>query len=293
MFSVSGRRPTAIRTFSAVIDCDFPFLSWKLTVAPFGRLFHGFDLRAGFDANAFFLEGFLQFGRNFFVLERHDARQGFENRHFRAERPENRRELDAHGARAHDHQRFRNRRQLQNFAIGQNHLPVDLHARKRAGFRAGGEHRVVRFDFGGLAVFFDGYAAGTGDAPPAGDRVHFVLLEEKADPAGMLLDDLVLAREHRGPVDLHVFDFEAELFGALKVVVNIGVVQKYFCGDAADVQAGAAEKGILLDDGGFQAPLAGADRGDVAARPAADNYQIIFGHSGPPLLSFPLRPALA
>ena len=46
----------------------------------------------------------------------------------------------------------------------------------------------------------------------------------------MFLDDLVLAREDRGPVDLHVFHFETKLFGALEVIVDIGVVQETFVG---------------------------------------------------------------
>ena len=99
----------------------------------------------------------------------------------------------------------------------------------------------------------------------------------------MLLDDLVFAREHRGPIDFYVFDFEAEFLGALEIVVNVRVVQENFGGNAADVQASAAEKGIFFDDGGFQAPLRGADGGDVAARSAADDHEIVFSQTSPPL----------
>ena len=104
-------------------------------------------------------------------------------------------------------------------------------------------------------------------------------LKSTAIPPGVLLDDFVLAREHRGPVDLDVLHFEAEFLGALEIVVDVRVVQENLGGNAADVQAGAAEEGILLDHGGLQSPLRGADRGDVAARSAADDHEIVFGHT--------------
>jgi hypothetical protein len=41
------------------------------------------------------------------------------------------------------------------------------------------------------------------------------------------------------------------------------------------VQAGAAELGVLLDDGDLEAELAGADAGDVAAGAAADDDEVV------------------
>ena len=50
-------------------------------------------------------------------------------------------------------------------------------------------------------------------------------------------------------------------------------------GDAAPVQAGAAEHRLPFDDGGLQAELGGADRGDVAAGAGADDDDVVFvGH---------------
>src|ERR1700728_583918 len=86
-----------------------------------------------------------------------------------------------------------------------------------------------------------------------------------------------LRHQHRGPVDLDILHFEAEFLGALEIVVNVGVVQKYLRGNAAHVQAGAAEKWVLFNDGGLQSPLARPNRRDVSARSAADDHQIIFG----------------
>ena len=101
-------------------------------------------------------------------------------------------------------------------------------------------------------------------------------------PLVCLLTIFCFAREDRRPVHFHIFHFEAEFGGALEVVVDFGVMQEHFRGNAADVQAGAADVGIFFDDGGLQPILPGANRGDVPARSAADNHQIILGQTGPP-----------
>jgi hypothetical protein len=66
------------------------------------------------------------------------------------------------------------------------------------------------------------------------------------------------------------------------VIVNVGVVQENFGGDTAYVQAGAAEERIFFDYGDFQAPLRGANGGDVSAGSAADYYNIVFSQTSPP-----------
>src|SRR4030088_765628 len=48
--------------------------------------------------------------------------------------------------------------------------------------------------------------------------------------------------------------------------------------DAADIEAGAAEGLVLLDDRGFQAQLRRADRAHIAARAGADHDDIIGSH---------------
>ena len=47
-----------------------------------------------------------------------------------------------------------------------------------------------------------------------------------------------------------------------------------FDGNAADVEAGAAERLAALRTGGLEAQLRGADRGDIAAGPAADHQDV-------------------
>src|SRR5882762_2935636 len=65
----------------------------------------------------------------------------------------------------------------------------------------------------------------------------------------------------------------------LKMIVNLRVVQEYFGGDAPDMQAGSAQKGILLNDDRLQPQFARPDRRHVSARAATDNRNIVFCHA--------------
>jgi len=73
----------------------------------------------------------------------------------------------------------------------------------------------------------------------------------------MLVDNLFLARQHRRPVERELLHVDAEFLGVLERVVDFGVVQKDFRGDAADVQASAAQKAIFFNDYSFEPPLRG------------------------------------
>ena len=76
---------------------------------------------------------------------------------------------------------------------------------------------------------------------------------------------------------LHVDAHDAEVVARL--LVQLGRVQQRLRGNAADVEAGAAERCALLDHGDLQPELAGADGANVAAGPSADDDQIESGHS--------------
>ena len=58
---------------------------------------------------------------------------------------------------------------------------------------------------------------------------------------------------------------------------DLGVPEQRLAGDAAPVQAEAADA-LLLDQHDALAELRGADRGDVAAGPAADDGDVVLSH---------------
>ena len=146
----------------------------------------------------------MQLGGNFLVFEGNDARERFEECDLGAERTEDGGEFHAHRAAAdHDH-RFRDLLQAENFAIGEHHVPsISTPGSERAAEPVA-TRMFVGFELGGLAVFFHGDAAWSGDSSPAGDGFDFVFLEEHGDAAGVFFYDLVFARENGGPIDFYV-----------------------------------------------------------------------------------------
>src|ERR1700674_767544 len=67
---------------------------------------------------------------------------------------------------------------------------------------------------------------------------------------------------------------DAVLRDAADLVEQGSRMQQRLGGDAAAVQAGAAELGVLLDHRHLQAKLPGTDAGDIAAGTAADDDQV-------------------
>lgn len=120
-------------------------------------------------------------------------------------------------------------------------------------FRLGATHEqnAAGLDDGTLAVFLHRDTAGPVIFSPALHPFHFVFLEKKFDALGMLGDNFGFAGDNVGPVDLQAGNFEAQLRGILEMIVNIGVMQQNFCGDAANVETSTAEKRILLDHHGL------------------------------------------
>ena len=95
----------------------------------------------------------------------------------------------------------------------------------------------------------------------------------------MLLDDLVFPRQDVGPVDFQPADLKSQFRAILEMIVNLRVVQQHFGGNTPDMQAGSAEKGILLHDDRLQPQFAGPDRRHISARAAPDNRYIVLCHS--------------
>jgi hypothetical protein len=139
---------------------------------------------------------------------------------------------------------------------------------------------VLRLDR--LVADRDPVAGAAGDELPEtlqpGD---LVLLEEELDPLGHLGDDGLLAPLHLREIELHARDRDAVVLEVVSdLLVFLGGGQQRLGRDAAHVEAGAAEGELALrvlpafDAGGLESQLRRADRGDVAARPAADHHYV-------------------
>jgi hypothetical protein len=92
----------------------------------------------------------------------------------------------------------------------------------------------------------------------------------------MLRDDVVLALQHGGPVDLDLAgDIDAVLLGVLEMVVDLGVEEQRFGRNATPQQAGAAELFVVVDERGLQAVLSGANGGGVSGGASAEDRNVV------------------
>src|SRR5262249_50975687 len=248
----------------------------------FGPL-HFLNLGADKTADTFLLETAQQFFRNFFVLHRHQPRQHFYQRHFGAERTVNRRKLHAHGAAADDDHGLGDRIEAQHFNVGQDTV-VGFEAGQHAGERPRGQDDVFGLDLGFFAAFaFDFHrehaAFGRASQPPkTGNAVHFVLTHQKIQALGMLGHDLVLALLHHFPVQLaSAQTLDAVLRSSFQMIADFGVEQQRLGRNAAYLQARPTQLGVFLEQAGFQAQLAGAERSSVPAGAGPDDGNVIDG----------------
>ena len=79
-------------------------------------------------------------------------------------------------------------------------------------------------------------------------------------------------------IELRLIDADAHLAeGMAGLLEQLGGVQQGLRGDAADVEAGAAMGGALLDHRDLQPELRRADRADIAAGAGADDDEVVGG----------------
>src|SRR5690606_1250145 len=131
-----------------------------------------------------------------------------------------------------------------------------------------------------LAVHLD--AVRRGDPARALQPVDLVLPEEELDALDVGLDHLVLVGEHGLQVELDLADLDPEAGErVLRLLELLAGLQERLGGNAADVEAGAAERRALFHAGDLEPELRRADRADVAAGPGADHDEVVsrLGHS--------------
>ena len=172
---------------------------------------------------------------------------------------------------------------------------VDGNLRQRTRYGTGRHDDVFGFDNGFFAFVIDfdlvGIAVFSGKRSRTEQAGYFVFLEQEFHAAGELGYDGVFARNHFRRVKFDVADADA-VFGEimLRGVEMFAGLQQGFGRNAADVQAGAAQRGRIacfvdarIDTGGFETQLGGADGGNVSAGACADDYYIVLRHVKNPL----------
>ena len=226
------------------------------------------------------LEGLGRGGGYIGIFHRKDAVQHFDHRHLGAKVVIEARELDADGARPHHQELARNRLGDHGFPVGDNVLAVRFQPGQFARPGAGGDDDVL----GREAV--QGLAVGIGDGEftntprphavelgAAVDDRDLVFLHQSRHAPGKPPGDGARPGNHLLEIDAIQGRLDAELPGAVDQMGDLGGAQQCLGRDTAPVKADAAHV-LALDHHRFQAQLGGANGGDIAPRPAADDDQI-------------------
>mmetsp|Transcript_31043 Transcript_31043/g.99107 ORF Transcript_31043/g.99107 Transcript_31043/m.99107 type:complete len:511 (-) Transcript_31043:619-2151(-) len=235
------------------------------------------DLGAKLEREALLLEGALHGAPDLGIHGGHDVIQELNHSHFGAETAPHAAHLQPDDAAAdHDHG-LGHGLEGEGARGGHDLLLIDRHAGEGRHLGPRGQHDVLRLDgLGGAVLLGDLHLPGAVELAPTLDVGDLVFLEEPLDALGEPGDGLVLGRHQLVNVEGDAGHVDAVLgHVVLSIVVHVAGVEERLGGDAADVEAGAAEATAALDAGHLHAELGGLDGTDIPARPAPDNDEIL------------------
>ena len=238
------------------------------------------DLGAELECKALLFEDALELFCHFAVHARQDAVEKLDHGDFRAETMPHRAEFEADHAGADDQEARRHLVERQRAGGRHDPLLVDLDALQPRNIGAGGDDDIFGLDRLRLAVatgHFD--LAGAEDLAGTADDFDLVLLHQELDALDVTVDALLLEVHHGRQIELRRGNADAHLRkGMPGFLEHLGRMQQRLRRHAADIEAGAAERRILLDHGDFHAELRRAHRADISAGPGADDDEIVSGH---------------
>ncbi len=232
------------------------------------------DLGRQAQFEALLLEDLVQFLADLAVHARQDLVEELHDRDLSAKTPPHRSKLQSdHAAADHDHV-LRHLRKGER-AGGIDDLRariVDIDAGQRSHRRTRRDDDVLR----GHGAVADLHRVRPLERAEALEPFDLVLLEQELDAAREAIHGRILGFVHRGEVDLDTTGLHAPLGerSVSRFLEQLRRVEQGLRRDAPDVEAGAAERLAALRTGGLEAKLRGADRGDIAARAAADHQHV-------------------
>ena len=114
----------------------------------------------------------------------------------------------------------------------------------------------------------------TGSEPRARHHRHLALTRERGQAAGEALDDAFLPVAQAGEFDLRRAEGDAMRGHRLGFVDDLGHMQQRLGGDAADIEADAAQRRALVDQHDLLSEVRGPERGGVAAGAGAEHEHV-------------------
>ena len=185
-------------------------------------------------------------------------------------------EFHADVAAADDEQRLGNLLHLQCLGGGHDARVAEVKGLRQRGLGADGDDGVVVGDELLASVGLDAQGVGTLEvAAPVDDR-DAALRRELRDAAGELRDDGVLPRAELVQLDLWCAERDAAMGGLLRRADGVGRVEERLRGDAAAVEAHAAELGVAFEENHFLAEVRGVKGGGVSAGAGAHDDEVSF-----------------
>ena len=215
---------------------------------------------AGAEVDLALAEGALERLRRRLVLDGEEPGEGLDDGDVGAEGLPDARELAADDAAAQNDHGGGYPLEAQRMLGGDHPLAVDVEAGQRPGVGARGEDDVGAGE--GLAVHGD--LTRTGQPAGALDDGDAASLDQAGQALEQTGDDAVLVGVDADHVDAVEGGVDAELLGLAGLVGDLGGVQQSLGGDAADVEAGAAQV-ALLDQPDLQPQLGRAERTGISA----------------------------
>ena len=235
---------------------------------------HGRHLRLQQEAHAPFGIGLLQHGGNLAVHRSQNLRQHLHHRHLYAQAGEERGELHADDASAHDGQRCRQHLAVECVAVGPIVHAVQPVNGRDEGLRARTEQQVLAL----VHLVAATYVVLVLDAGLSRDDGHPGSRQFGLDAQHQFAHHFGFAGDDLGQVDRRIGHLDG-IFGRMAcIVVHLGRVEQRLGGDATLVQAHAAQT-LFFEKHHTQAGLARHLCGSVARRTTADNCNLIVHHA--------------
>ena len=177
-----------------------------------------------------------------------------------------------------------------------NLLLINGQTRERCSLRTGGNENVLATDSGFSALCkVDSNGVLVLERTSTLDVLDVVLLEKELNSLCKTGNGGLLCLHHSGEVELDISDLDSAALGVVEdLVVEMRVVEERLGGNAANVQAGSAERATLFDAGdlsiwvsfcvlckvrgylaNLHACLSGLDSCDITRNTAADDDEVL------------------
>src|ERR1700730_10776981 len=235
------------------------------------------DLGAELEYKPLLFQDALELFGDFALHARQEAVEKFHHGALRAEPVPHRAELEPDHAGADDQHFLGHPVERQRTGRRHDALLVDLGAFQPRDIGAGGDDDVFGLEQLRLAVaarHLD--LAGAEDPARAADDVDLVLLHQEFDALDVAVDALLLEIHHRWQIELRRRYTDAHFReGMPGLLEHLRRMQQRLRRHAADVEAGAAERAVLLDHRDLHAELRRAYRADISAGTGADDNEMV------------------